>query len=416
MEHPGAGSDAGDAIASGPARGGRRRLAVVASCVVAVVALVVVVALVRRGGDDPSPATTTSAPGSSSSVTTAPPTSPVTSTGTTSTTAAPATSVVPGATDPVPAVALPAGTARVVALGDSYSAGEGVEPFESDAVDVAAGGDGCHRSPKAYGRLLAAAVRPAPQVVFSACSGAKIDNVFVTAQRTGSGVTNRFGVQAAPGVLGRDVGLVTLTLGGNDADFSRVVLHCFTNAACLDAPFTDDAGATATSLRAWADAFLATLGARLDPVYARLRADAPEARIVVLGYPHLFPEGLGDTATPVCALLGLVDAGEQRGVNELTDRLDRVIEQRARANGLEYVDTTELWRGHEACGARGGWTAFLSSLPVARPAGAGVFHPTEVGQRQLARAVACHLAQYPTATAAARRPEGDTSPPVCPAG
>src|SRR6185503_1423254 len=46
----------------------------------------------------------------------------------------------------VPAVTLPAGHRVYVALGDSYSSGEGVPPYIQGTKDADEGGDSCHRS------------------------------------------------------------------------------------------------------------------------------------------------------------------------------------------------------------------------------------------------------------------------------
>src|SRR3954447_24676710 len=61
---------------------------------------------------------------------------------------------------------LPDDTSRYVALGDSYSAGEGVEPYEPRSGDYPEGDD-CHRSLLAYPRLLT--FDHGVEVTFRAC-------------------------------------------------------------------------------------------------------------------------------------------------------------------------------------------------------------------------------------------------------
>src|SRR5437879_4006496 len=92
-----------------------------------------------------------------------------------------------------------------VALGDSYSAGNGAGNYISSSGD-------CHRSNSAYPALWASAHSPS-SFTFAACSGA------VTTDVTNSQL----------GSLSSSTGLVTLTIGGNDSGFSDVMTTCVTS-------------------------------------------------------------------------------------------------------------------------------------------------------------------------------------------
>lgn len=190
----------------------------------------------------------------------------------------------------------PAGTDRYVALGDSYSAGEGVRPYEEGSGDADRQNDDCHRSTLAYARRLELA--EGTEVAFRACSGAEVRHVYEEPQPT-SGGFNRYGEQVRDGVVGSDVGLVTFTMGGNDAAFSQVLNHCFFEGDCLTSGefVTEDFGAP--TLRAWAGLLFPRFETDLDELFEELRADAENARIVVIGYPHLFPDG-GIELSPDC--------------------------------------------------------------------------------------------------------------------
>jgi hypothetical protein len=67
----------------------------------------------------------------------------------------------------------PRRTVRYVALGDSFSAGEGVPPYEPGTATLR---DHCHRSTRAYSRLIAL---PGIRFLrsFYACSGARAPDV-----------------------------------------------------------------------------------------------------------------------------------------------------------------------------------------------------------------------------------------------
>src|SRR5256885_3854682 len=99
-----------------------------------------------------------------------------------------------------------------VALGDSYSAGEGVPPYDR-GTDVA--GDMCHRSASAYSRVLH--VKDRVELVDRACSGARVDDL--TSPRSRAEPAQLSWIDARTDV-------VTMTIGGNDAYFAPVVGAC----------------------------------------------------------------------------------------------------------------------------------------------------------------------------------------------
>ncbi|MBO0777158.1 MAG: hypothetical protein J2P34_12685, partial [Actinobacteria bacterium] len=130
--------------------------------------------------------------------------------------------------------ALPAAPAGIhgsyVALGDSYSAGEGLPPFATGTALTA-----CDRSVSgAYPTLLYALLHrqdARASLSFTACSGAVISDILRPAHRA---------TVVPPQISGAvqpSVGLVTLTIGGNNAIFSKVVATCVTAGNCLETQF-----------------------------------------------------------------------------------------------------------------------------------------------------------------------------------
>ena len=119
-----------------------------------------------------------------------------------------------------------------VALGDSFASGEGVQPYLAGSGDA---GDACHRSRSAYATAVAEAT--GLTLRFRACSGATIADMFRTQRTPGGG--NAVGPQLAPGVLGPDVALVTLSIGGNDLGFGPVLRHCVMHFDCFDDGFEE---------------------------------------------------------------------------------------------------------------------------------------------------------------------------------
>jgi hypothetical protein len=101
----------------------------------------------------------------------------------------------------------------LAALGDSYSSGEGNPPF------IKAAGD-CDRSSAAWPTQLGKLDESIPDVTDIACSGAH-----------SSALTQIFKGQASQTsqltALMPATDLVTLTIGGNDVDFSGILADCF---------------------------------------------------------------------------------------------------------------------------------------------------------------------------------------------
>jgi len=219
---------------------------------------------------------------------------------------------------PFLALALPAGPpARAAsppvayaALGDSYSSGLGAGGY-----DLLSGT--CYRGAHAYPVQWAARHAPA-SFRFVACAGATAAQVVATQL----------------GALDGRTTLVTLSVGGNDVGFVAVVATCSVGSATACRTAVDLAEA---ATRSW-------LGTALAVTYGAVRAHAPNARLVVLGYPRIFE--LGGS----CGVLGM-PAANRAIVDEGADVLDGVIRSRAEASGAVYVDAVPAFAGHGVCAA-----------------------------------------------------------------
>ncbi|MBO0769182.1 MAG: SGNH/GDSL hydrolase family protein, partial [Solirubrobacterales bacterium] len=235
-------------------------------------------------------------------------------------------------------LALPAAASAAtgyVALGDSYSSGVGTRDYYPDSGS-------CDRSPKAYGPLIAAA--KGYNLNFQACSGAKTTDV-------NSGQL---------GALSSGTGLVTITIGGNDAGFSTVITDCA-------AEFWNCSSAIST-----ANSFIKNkLPALLNTTYTDIHSRAPKAKVLVLGYPHLFTSDgktcNADALTP----------GSEKSLNSTADLLDSTIQSAASAHGFKFVDPRSAFAGHAVCSSSE-WLNGLSN-PISES-----FHPNVTGQSQFA--------------------------------
>ncbi|MFI9204574.1 SGNH/GDSL hydrolase family protein [Streptomyces sp. NPDC053048] len=223
-----------------------------------------------------------------------------------------------------------ASTPAYVALGDSYSSGVGAGSYDSASGS-------CKRSTRAYPALWAAAHRPS-SFAFVACSGARTGDVL--------------GKQL--GALTPATGLVSISVGGNDAGFADTMTSCVlgSDSSCLE---------RIAKARAY---IRDELPGRLDAVYSAVRSKAPQARVVVLGYPRFYRTGVA------CA--GLSDT-KRKAINAAADHIGTVTAKRAADHGFAYGDVNATFAGHELCSG----SAWLNSvtLPVDES-----YHPNAAGQ------------------------------------
>lgn len=218
-----------------------------------------------------------------------------------------------------------------VALGDSYSSGVGTREFFETT---------CKRSLSAYPELVAHD-RAGTSLTFRACSGATTSSV--TSEQLGS--------------LGSSTNIVTITVGGNDAGFSSVVTQC-----ALPWPWSCEGELTT------AEGFIRnTLPGRLNSLYATIHRDAPNARVVVLGYPRLF---MGVD----CNAGTFFSGTEMTRMNAIADLLSNVTQERATAAGFTFKSAIAPFVGHAVCSSSE-WLNGLSN-PVEES-----YHPNRTGHR-----------------------------------
>ncbi|MEU9284782.1 SGNH/GDSL hydrolase family protein [Streptomyces sp. NPDC048275] len=218
-----------------------------------------------------------------------------------------------------------------VALGDSYSSGVGTGSYISSSGD-------CKRSTKAYPYLWAAANSPS-SFSFTACSGA----------RTGDVLAN----QLTP--LNSSTGLVSISIGGNDAGFADVMTTCVlqSDSGCLSRIAT---------AKAYVDS---TLPGQLDSVYSAISAKAPAAHVVVIGYPRFYKIG--------ATCVGLSDT-KRAAINGAADYLNSALAKRAADHGFTFGDVRTTFTGHEICSGAS-WLNSLNWLNIGES-----YHPTASGQ------------------------------------
>lgn len=280
---------------------------------------------------------------------------------------------------------------RYVAMGDSYSSGEGAWDYEEGTDyddrddlwpfnDDEEGHNRCHRSTNAYSQVLVADNDFEGGDTFVACSGAVISDL---------NDPNHNNTDEDPQVesLGDDVSLVTMSMGGNDLGFADVVKDCIVNGE-------GGVGFVATCQEKHDQRIaelLPVLQQDLVEQYRLIKEEAPNARVVIVGYPQLFVDNPSDSYG------NLLYAEDQVWMNEKAAELNAMLREAARQAGVEFVDPTQAFRAH-GLGSDDPWINDLDfggpGMMVADPSS---FHPNAAGHAAIADLVQQQLAdpEYP---------------------
>jgi len=219
-----------------------------------------------------------------------------------------------------------------VALGDSYSSGVGTRTYISD-------GTSCQRSTYAYPYLIA--TQRSFTLSFQACSGAKIPDV-----------TNK-----QLGTLSSGTAYVTLSVGGNDAGFSSVITEC------AQPGWMSNCDGAINTAQGYINN---TLPGALSTLYATIRSKAPNAKVVIVGYPRVFN---GED----CNAGTWFSPTEESRLNQTADLLNSKLSAAASAKGFGFANPTSAFVGHAVCDSVE-WLNGLSN-PVSES-----YHPNKTGQ------------------------------------
>jgi lysophospholipase L1-like esterase len=230
-----------------------------------------------------------------------------------------------------------------VALGDSYASGDGTGVYYSANAS-------CYQSPDAYPPLVAA--KDGYALTFAACSGA-------TTSTVNSGQL---------GSLTASTSLVTLQVGGNDAGFTSVMENCalyyFTCSSAISS----------------ANSYIKnSLPAALNTTYNDIRTDAPHAKVLVVGYPHLF------TSNGATCGINLLTSSHEESLNQTADLLDSTLASEAASHGFTFVDPRAAFSSHEICSSSP-WLNNVNLLAIQES-----YHPNIAGEADYAALIEAGL-------------------------
>jgi lysophospholipase L1-like esterase len=239
------------------------------------------------------------------------------------------------------AVQVPAGS-KYVAIGSSYAAGQSI------ATQIGV----CGRSTNNYPHLVAKALH------------LKLTDVTCGAAVTANAINTPQGDQPPQvDAVTKSTKLVTITMGGNDVQYSPTALACGADsAACL----------TAQSPMQLNSEFAALPGA-LTTLIEMVRSRAPETKIVFVPYVRIVP-------TVTCPALNFSPAAANY-VGRIGMRLEKVFVDVVKKTGVLMADPYAAGSGHGPCAGSQAWIAghqAINGFP---------YHPTAAGHVAMAHLV-----------------------------
>jgi hypothetical protein len=298
----------------------------------------------------------------------------------------------------------------VVALGDSYTSGEGAAEPDAKAYypeTDSRGGNVCHRSVWAWPRRGTLADAPLATMgqradsfddtldfQFHACSGARTWNVMADHSLTAGEPALRIGEgqygevpQIDKGYLDANTTLVMMSIGGNDTRFSDIIKECVLLAGplpCMDTKLPGESEPVKVTVpRSIATTVHDGVMWALQQIHRR----APNAKIVLMGYPRLLP------ARPTTCVQGMaISQDEQQWLNDTGTTLTTMLS--TLATGLRnspdpvyvpvwFSDPRPQFYGKEVCGNPETINAVVINKtpgePPSAPTSVQSFHPKIAG-------------------------------------
>jgi hypothetical protein len=334
-----------------------------------------------------------------------------------------------------------------IAMGDSYSSGEGAIDSSGNAAldpntDIK-NTDECHRSAHAYAYQLKGALGISDSnFKFVACSGALTADFVAKVGLSGQWTEGPQLAAIAPaGKTNPDIGLVTLSVGGNDAGFPQIMYHCVLgnkltldklpldpNSATGCIRFADSTAANGIKLLSnggyilmhpkdgtWdfctgpclmyapdlspSSGWVAVTVPSLADLYRAIHVRAPNAKIRVLLYPRLFPANppADCTVGTFTSISGLahnyhLTQAEMTELNKLGKKLDDTISSQVTAAQKSGIDITTVnpnspsgpaagFSGHALCDSGTPWiNGVMWDGPWLWDTSPFSFHPNALGQ------------------------------------
>lgn len=314
-------------------------------------------------------------------------------------------------------------TLNYLALGDSYSSGEGDVPksgnsYYSSETDYIGG---CHLSERSYPFLVAKNLGVEKEGMRSvACSGARMmqDIARLSVNYYGQGerlaglteaqiheaqvkALNNF----TPGIAGQldfvakyKPGIITVTGGGNDVGFGNVLINC----AGLDLSFEGIVSNSTCTYALPESLANKSLAKQIESQYDttvffinQVKRISPKTKIYIVGYPQFVAWHIPG----VCRIdAGLLNVLEIKMMNSNVTRMNNVLRKASLDNGVNFIDVENSLAGGRLCEGGVYFTSlndvpgyvFGSSMGDKNQA----FHPNAIGHQKIADAIAAYIKSH----------------------
>lgn len=288
-------------------------------------------------------------------------------------------------------------TSYYVAVGDSYSSGEG-NPGQKPTPWISTTGtpwktdDGCHRSVVAYPMLVSSwlnsdkGARPM-RLRFLACSGATTGDLW----NSGTTPDGKEGPQLNGTSALAGARIVTVSIGGNDLHFSDILTNCVVGPP----QHTCDAHSN--------DGWIARLHKNiesLEPVlvatYRQIEALSPDSALYVVGYPYLFPPKPSTVQQNISCPRRTLIAPNGIGYLAYNEQaLAAVVATAARESGAHFINPNapgpHSFIGHDVC-SKNSWI----NRPNLVAHVVYSFHPDAAGQAAYAALIEAAITRSAT--------------------
>lgn len=287
-----------------------------------------------------------------------------------------------------------------LALGDSYSSGEGATNDDYYISGTNVENNKCHVSTLSYPFLLTESQYFTPNLVKNvACSGATTKDIIGDDNENYGGQSGRmFGVipssqfglaysgaqlSFTPGISHQEnfvrmykPKVVTVGVGGNDIDLVGKLIGCMVG----NCDIMSDPVKRAETAQEIQSSFYS-----LKDTFSELASLSPESKIYAIGYPKVI--NLNPTCNGVTGLL--LNTPKRQFADESISYLNQVVEAATRAAGVAYIDIENAFGDYALCGFEpSAMNPFRfgddGPTDVIKFIGNESFHPNEIGHSDIA--------------------------------
>jgi len=298
-------------------------------------------------------------------------------------------------------------TLDYLAMGDSYSSGQGETDDSYYLPGTNSGKDNCHNSTRSYPYLIVKLSNINPESMRSvACSGAVTKDIAEDGNvYYGQGdrlkqldVIQQINRQTesklffTPGVVRQDIfaninypRLITIGIGGNDIGFMEKLQSCLGLGSCNWATDPQKKEQTALEIKSLFSTLLST--------YASIHESSPDSKIYAVGYPKIIDEN----STCNLKIGALLSKDERKFMNEGISYVNQVVKAASERFGIKYLDIEDSYGDNIICGsakpsavndiAFGDDIGPIDGSRWLRLVGSESFHPNAIGHIFAANAI-----------------------------